>query len=120
MSYTDIEESDFVLLVGTNPRYEAPLLNTRIRKGYVHNETDVALIGSQVDLSYKYEYVGDDASVINEIVSGRHAISKRLSNAKKPVIIVGSDQLARPDGAAILSSLHSYANKLGKDVRHDF
>lgn len=86
----------------------------------MHNETDVALIGSQVDLSYKYEYIGDDASVINEIVSGRHAISKRLSNAKKPVIIVGSDQLARPDGAAILSSLHGYANKLGKEVRHNF
>lgn len=111
----DIEEADFVLLVGTNPRYEAPLLNTRIRKGYVHNETDVALIGSQVDLSYRYEYIGDDASVINEIVSGRHPISKRLSNAQKPVIIVGADQLARPDGAAILSSLHSYANHLGKD-----
>ncbi|KAJ6638427.1 NADH-ubiquinone oxidoreductase 75 kDa subunit, mitochondrial [Pseudolycoriella hygida] len=111
----DIEESDFVLLIGTNPRYEAPLLNTRIRKGYVHNETDVALIGSQVDLSYKYDYIGDDASVINEVVSGRHPVSKRLSSAKKPVIIVGSDQLARPDGAAILSSLHSYANKLEKD-----
>lgn len=50
-----MEEADFVLLVGTNPRYEAPLLNTRIRKGYVHNETDIALIGPAVDLSYKYE-----------------------------------------------------------------
>lgn len=53
--WADIEEADVILLVGTNPRYEAPLLNTRIRKGYVHNETDVALIGPQVDLSYKYE-----------------------------------------------------------------
>lgn len=114
---SDVEEADFVLLVGTNPRYEAPLLNTRIRKGYVHNETDVALIGSRVDLSYKYDYIGDDAGVINEIVSGRHPIAKRLSSAKKPVIIVGSDQLARPDGAAIVSSLHSYANTLGSDVR---
>lgn len=51
----DVEEADFILLVGTNPRYEAPLLNTRIRKGYVHNETDIALIGPNVDLSYKYE-----------------------------------------------------------------
>lgn len=52
---TDVEDADFILLVGTNPRYEAPLLNTRIRKGYVHNETDIALIGPAVDLSYKYE-----------------------------------------------------------------
>lgn len=50
-----MEEADVVLLVGTNPRYEAPLLNTRIRKGYVHNETDIALIGPAVDLTYKYE-----------------------------------------------------------------
>lgn len=48
---------------------------------------------------------------------GRHAISKKLENAKRPVIIVGADQLARKDGSAILSSLHGYAKKLNKDVR---
>lgn len=53
----DIEEADWVLLVGTNPRYEAPLLNTRLRKGYVHNETNIALIGPKVDLSYNYEVI---------------------------------------------------------------
>lgn len=50
-----LEEADLILLIGTNPRYEAPLINTRIRKSYVHNETDVALIGPQVDLTYNYE-----------------------------------------------------------------
>lgn len=49
------EEADLVLLVGTNPRYEAPLLNTRLRKGWVHNEQNIALIGPKVDLSYDYE-----------------------------------------------------------------
>lgn len=53
----DIEEADQILLIGTNPRYEAPLLNTRIRKGYVHNETEVSLIGPKVDLSYKYQVI---------------------------------------------------------------
>lgn len=110
----DIEEADQVLLVGTNPRYEAPLLNTRLRKGYVHNETDVALVGPKVDLSYRYEHLGDDASLINEIVSGKHPISKKLESAKRPVIIVGVDQLARPDGEAILAALHGYAAKLSK------
>lgn len=51
----ELEKADFILLIGTNPRYEAPLLNTRIRKGYVQNETNVALVGPKVDLSYKYE-----------------------------------------------------------------
>lgn len=50
-----IEEADLVLLIGTNPRYEAPLINTRIRKAFVHNETNVALIGPEVDLTYDYE-----------------------------------------------------------------
>lgn len=50
-----MEEADLVLLIGTNPRYEAPLLNTRIRKSYVHNDLEIALLGSKVDLSYDYE-----------------------------------------------------------------
>lgn len=50
-----MEQADLVLLVGTNPRYEAPLLNTRIRKAYVHNELNIALLGPKVDLSYDYE-----------------------------------------------------------------
>lgn len=50
-----MEQADLVLLVGTNPRYEAPLLNTRIRKAYVHNDLDIALLGPKVDLSYEYE-----------------------------------------------------------------
>lgn len=50
-----LEQADLVLLIGTNPRYEAPLLNTRIRKAYVHNDLDIALLGPKVDLSYNYE-----------------------------------------------------------------
>jgi NADH dehydrogenase (ubiquinone) Fe-S protein 1 len=54
-SIAAVEEADTVLLVGTNPRYEAPLLNTRLRKGYVHNEQCIGLIGPDIDLSYDYE-----------------------------------------------------------------
>jgi len=50
-----LEQADLVLLIGTNPRYEAPLLNTRIRKSYVHNDLEIALLGPKVDLSYDYE-----------------------------------------------------------------
>lgn len=60
--------------------------------------------------------MGDDASIINDIVSGKHPLSKRLENAKKPVIIVGVDQLARPDGEAILTTLYEYGKKLSKGV----
>lgn len=50
-----LEQADLVLLIGTNPRFEAPLLNTRIRKAYVHNDLEIALLGPKVDLSYDYE-----------------------------------------------------------------
>lgn len=105
-----------MLLVGTNPRYEAPLLNTRIRKGYVHGECDIGLIGPSVDLSYKYEHLGEQPQVIADIVAGKHPFAKKLAAAKKPVIIVGADQLARKDGAAILGKLYDYAESLNKDV----
>lgn len=50
----DVEDADFVLLIGTNVRFEAPLLNARIRKAFVHKETDIALVGPKVDLTYDY------------------------------------------------------------------
>jgi len=50
-----IEDADLVLLVGTNPRFEAPLLNTRIRKSWINNDLKVALVGPKVDLTYEYE-----------------------------------------------------------------
>lgn len=53
--FLGLEQADLVLLIGTNPRYEAPLLNTRIRKSYVHNDLEIALLGPKVDLSYDYE-----------------------------------------------------------------
>lgn len=106
------EEADLVLLVGTNPRYEAPLLNTRLRKGYVHNEQNIALIGPKVNLSYEYEHLGSDASLVRDIASGNHPFAKKLKAAKKPLIIVGANQLARKDGAAFVTALHVFANSL--------
>lgn len=76
----------------------------RLRKGFVHNELDVALIGPKVDLSYKYSHLGDSASVLQQLVSGQHEASKKLQSAKKPLIIVGSEVLERADGSAILAA----------------
>uniref|UniRef100_A0A6M2DT30 NADH-ubiquinone oxidoreductase 75 kDa subunit, mitochondrial n=1 Tax=Xenopsylla cheopis TaxID=163159 RepID=A0A6M2DT30_XENCH len=113
------EEADLVLLIGTNPRYEAPLINTRIRKGYVHNETNVAMIGPKVDLSYQHENLGDSVDILQKLANGSHPFSKQLTNAKRPLIIVGSDQLARSDGAAILKDAQKLAS-LCKPVEDDW
>ena len=69
------------------------------------------MIGPDIDLTYDYEHLGDNPSVINQLISGKHPFSKKLNNAKKPLIIVGSDTLERPDGAAILSALQKLASQ---------
>ncbi|KAK7583890.1 hypothetical protein V9T40_004853 [Parthenolecanium corni] len=114
-----IEEADLILLIGTNPRYEAPLINTRIRKAYVHNETNVALIGPQVDLTYDYQHLGTSSSIIKDLVSGSHPFSKQLAQAKKPLILLGAQQFKREDGAAILALVQQLANKTAKQCKVD-
>lgn len=111
-----LEEADAVLLIGTNPRYEAPLVNTRLRKAYVHNELEIAAIGPKVDLSYKHDHLGDDAGLITRVCTGGHAFSKVLEGAKKPAIIIGADILERPDGSGILATVSAYCKKLNKPV----
>lgn len=98
-----IEEADLVVLIGTNPRYEAPLLNSRIRKAYMNNDLPVAVLGTKVDLTYDYTHLGASTSTLADLASGKHAFSKTLKAAKKPVVIVGSGALQRPDAAAIFN-----------------
>ncbi|KAB0792929.1 hypothetical protein PPYR_12549 [Photinus pyralis] len=111
------EEADVVLLVGTNIRLEAPLLNARIRKGYVHNETEIGVIGPQVDLRYDYTHVGDDPCSIKDLENGNDTFAKCLKNAKKPLIIVGQDALNRPDGSGVLLAAQSLAALIQKNVQ---
>ncbi|XP_066432180.1 NADH-ubiquinone oxidoreductase 75 kDa subunit, mitochondrial [Eleutherodactylus coqui] len=107
------EEADVLLLIGTNPRYEAPLFNARIRKSWLHNDLQVAVVGSPVDLTYTYDHLGDSPQIIKDIASGKHAFSKVLGQAKKPMIVVGSGALQRKDGAAI----HAAVSTLAQNAR---
>ncbi|TKY90355.1 hypothetical protein EX895_000353 [Sporisorium graminicola] len=100
-----IEEADLLLLVGTNPRHEAAIVNTRIRKAYLHSGLDVGLIGEKVDLTYEYDHVGTDAKAVQELLSGKGAFAKKFKQAKKPMIVVGSAVAEHADGKAILGNL---------------
>lgn len=106
---TGIEECDLLLLIGTNPRYEAPLFNARIRKSWLHNELRVAMVGHQVDLSFSYDHLGEETSVLSELANGTHPFCQVLSAAKRPVVVVGSSALQREDGAAILRTVSTIA-----------
>ncbi|TGZ72876.1 hypothetical protein CRM22_001826 [Opisthorchis felineus] len=113
-----IEEADLVLLVGTNPRFEAPLLNARLRKCWIHNELQVAMIGPKVDLTYDYEHLGDTTTVLQELLSGQHPFVKKLHAASKPMIILGSECLQRPDADAIHAITRSIAANISKNTSH--
>ncbi|KAM8903778.1 NADH-ubiquinone oxidoreductase 75 kDa subunit, mitochondrial isoform 1-T1 [Spinachia spinachia] len=104
-----IEDCDLLLLVGTNPRYEAPLFNARIRKSWLHNELRVAMVGHNVDLSFAYDHLGEETSVLKELADGTHPFCQVLSAAKRPVVVVGSSALQREDGAAILRTVSTIA-----------
>ena len=90
-----IDQADALLIIGANPRKEAPILNARIRKRTLRGGFKVGVIGEQVDLTYPYHYVGATADLI--------ASCKPPEGAKNPMIIVGMGALTRPDGAAILA-----------------
>lgn len=111
-----IEESDCLLLVGTNPRTEAAIVNTRIRKAYLHNGLDVGLIGEGVDTTYEYAHVGSDAKAVEDLVAGKGDFAKRFQQAKKPLIIVGSAVSEHVDGKAMLGQL----SKLVQKEKHRF
>jgi NADH-quinone oxidoreductase subunit G len=97
-----IDQSDACLLIGTNPRWEAPIINARLRKRFLTGKLRIGVIGPQLDLTYKYEYLGGGPRTLQEVAEGRHAFAELLRNAQKPMLILGSGALARADGAAVL------------------
>jgi NADH-quinone oxidoreductase subunit G len=99
-----IEQADAILLVGTNPRLEAAVLNARIRKRWRQGGLAVGLIGERADLTYNFEYLGAGPPSLAELSAGKIAFAEVLRLAKMPVIIVGAAAVARPDGAAVLAS----------------
>ena len=93
-SINGIEESDFILLVGTNPRFEATMVNARIRKAYLNNNTKIISINNVGDLTYPYKFLDGKTQTIKDIVENKNEISKDIINAKKPMIILGESFLS--------------------------
>jgi NADH-quinone oxidoreductase subunit G len=104
-----IDQADAILLVGTNPRWESPVLNARIRKRYLHGRCSIASIGPAVDLTYPVEQLGAGPATLRELAEGKLAFAEKLKAAKNPLIIVGMGALARDDGAAVLALARSLA-----------
>jgi NADH-quinone oxidoreductase subunit G len=108
-----IEEADALLIIGSNPRREAPVLNARIRKRWVRGNFPVGVIGEAVDLTYPYEHVGGGPDAFAGLGSGEHGFSEILKNARKPMVILGGDALTGPNGAAVLAAVWKLAADFG-------
>ena len=107
-----IEQADALLIVGSNPRKEATLLNARIRKRWRNGKFKIGVIGENADLTYDTEYLGAGIETLNDIASGKHSFAEVLKNAERPIVLVGAGATSRPDGAAILAQ----AAKLAADI----
>jgi NADH-quinone oxidoreductase subunit G len=109
-----IEEADFIFLVGSNPRYEATILNARIRKAYLQNKTQIVSLNDVGDLTYPYKSLDGDIENIKKIVEDNHDISTLIKNAKKPLVILGQSSLKKESSKFIFESIKSYLSKNNK------
>ena len=114
-----IERADLCLLVGTNPRWEAPLVNARLRKAWRLSGLEVARLGCSFDLTYPVDHLGDSPTILEAIADGSHPFARRLEKAERPLLILGTGAVARPDGAAILHLAWRIAERYGL-VRDDW
>ncbi|MEP7031522.1 MAG: NADH-quinone oxidoreductase subunit NuoG, partial [Pseudolabrys sp.] len=102
-----IEQADAIMMIGTNPRREAPVLNARIRKRYLKGDVLLGVVGEKADLTYPYTYFGAGPESLAQFVD--HAPAKK----EKPMFIVGQAALNRPDGGAVLAMIAKAAQSLG-------
>ena len=108
-----IEAADAVLLIGSNPRWEAPLVNARLRKRVLRGGLALGMIGPRPDLTVAYEHLGEGPAALQALAAGEGAFAEALSAAERPMLILGQGAVARPDGAAVLDLARQLAERYG-------
>jgi NADH-quinone oxidoreductase subunit G len=114
-----IELSDACLLIGANPRWEAPIVNARLRKRHLQGGFKLAAIGPPLDLTLPVETIGEGGDTLAALAQGNHAWAEQLRGAKAPMLVLGQGALARPDGAQVLGAARALAESLGM-IRNDW
>ena len=113
-SINGIEDSDFIFLIGTNPRYEATILNARIRKSYLNNDTKIISLNDVGDLTYPYESLNGQTQTIKDIFEGNHEISKQILSANKPLIILGESLMISNSAKYLFNKVKEFLMKNNK------
>ncbi len=108
-----IESADALLIIGSNPRFEASVLNARIRKRFRMANFPIAVIGEQAELRYSYEYLGAGTDSLAELVGGKGKFLSVLKKAQRPMIIVGQGAISGGNGASVLAAAAKLAGAVG-------
>ena len=98
-----IDDCDAILLIGTDPRAEAPIINARIRGRWLRGGVKIGFIGEPADLTYPYEYLGAGPETLQELTRGRHPFFKALKDADRPMLILGQNALMRTDSQGVMT-----------------
>ena len=101
------------MIIGSNPRVEAAVLNARIRRNWLATQKPVGVIGENSELTYATQWLGDEASLLDDVLSGKNKFAAKLKKAKHPMIIIGMGALVRTDGASVLGKARQIAEKYG-------
>lgn len=104
-----IEEADCILLVGSNPRHEAAVLNARIRKQWMRSDLEIGVVGETFDSTFEFEHLGTDLNALKQALTG--PFGKKLSEAKRPMIIVGSGVTDHADARAFYETVGTFVDK---------
>ncbi len=109
-----IEDSDLILLIGANPRFEATMVNARIRKAYLNNSTKIFSLNNVGDLTYNYHSLDGKTQTLKDIIENKNDISKKIIDAKKPIIIFGESFLNIKSAKYLFNSFKKFLSKNNK------
>ena len=109
-----IEESDLILLIGCNPRYEATILNSRIRKSYLKSKISIYSTNDIGNQTYPYTILENSSNFIKNIVEGKNEISEKIIKSLKPIIIIGQSVLKLNSGKYIFEEIKKFLDKNNK------
>ncbi len=103
-----VEESDLILLIGTNPRFEATMLNARIRKAYLNNKVKIVSLNDVGDLTYPYQSLNGNTQTIKDIFENKNELTKHIIEAQKPMIIFGESFLKSKSAQFLFNSFKNF------------
>ena len=108
-----IEAADALMIIGSNPRFEAAVMNARIRKRERQGNFPIGLIGDKLDLRYPYTYLGAGSDTLSQLLDGKNEFFEVLKKAEKPLILVGQAALVGQNGEAILKAIAKLCDEVG-------